>query len=454
MNNRIKVLNDAPMNRSKAYVLYWMQHTQRTFQNAALVHAIHRANEAGKPLKVLFCIAHAFEDGADRHYHFMIEGLKELKETFEKEGIDFTVVKGDFLEEVPPYFKDATELIIDKAYLRPLRNLRRKILKEASTLRVSEVESDLAVPIEEASDKLEYAARTIRKKLWKALETADPIPDTPSLNHPSTGHAEILNEPAAAIIKDCAIDHDVGKVERFKGGEKEALRRFQAFHEKGIHGYSKKSSDPGIYQVSTLSPYLHFGMIAPLYMLETIQRKVSKGRIAQEDADAYLEQLIVRRELAFNYVYFLEDGYDRFDKMTYGWAYKTMEDHEDDARPYLYDMTTLISAKTHDPYWNAAMREMVDTGFMHNTMRMYWGKKIIEWSKTHEAAFKTIKTLNNRYFLDGRDPNSYAGIAWCFGRHDRAFKERAILGKLRPLSENGLKRKYDIDAYVKRFGSE
>ncbi|MFW5894700.1 MAG: deoxyribodipyrimidine photo-lyase [Bacillota bacterium] len=454
MEKRIKLLNDAPQITENSYVLYWMQHTQRTHQNGALVHAIKQANKTGKPLKVLFCIAKTFEDGADRHYHFMIEGLKDLRETFEKSGIDFTVVFGDFLEVIPPYFEKATELVIDKAYIRPLRKIRRQILSKAKNLRVSEVESDLVVPIEEASNKVEYAARTIRKKLWKALETPSSIPDAPAIKHPSNSHADLLDQSAEAIIKRCAIRHDVGKVERFKGGEKEALKRFDTFLKEGIHGYSELSNDPGIYQVSTLSPYLHFGMISPLYMLETIQRKASEGLIDKADADAYLEQLVVRRELAFNFVYFLEDGYDRFDQMTYEWAYKTMDAHQDDPRSHHYSLDTLKAAKTHDPYWNAAMKEMVKTGFMHNYMRMYWGKKIIEWSKTYKEAFETIKALNNLYFLDGRDPNSYAGIAWCFGRHDRAFQEREVLGKLRPLSMGGLKRKFKIDAYVKRFESE
>ncbi|MFW6298836.1 MAG: deoxyribodipyrimidine photo-lyase, partial [Bacillota bacterium] len=366
MEKRIKILNDQPVINENPYVLYWMQHTQRTHQNGALVHAITQANKTGKPLKVLFCIARTFEDGADRHYHFMIEGLKDLKETFEKSGIDFTVVFGDFLKTIPPYLEEASELIIDKAYIRPLRSIRRQMLKKSGNLRVSEVESDLTVPIEEASNKVEYAARTIRKKLWKALETPAYIPEANTIKHRSESHAEILDQSADAIIKQCDIQHDVGKVERFKGGEKEALKRFDTFLDEGIHGYSVHSNDPGIYQVSTLSPYLHFGMISPLYMLETIQRKVAQGTIDKEDADAYLEQLVVRRELAFNYVYFLEDGYDQFDQATYGWAYKTMDDHKDDERPHLYDIATLKAAKTHDPYWNAAMNEMVTTGFMHN----------------------------------------------------------------------------------------
>ena len=454
MKNRIRLRNDSPVRHEKTYVLYWMQHTQRINQNGALYHAISEANRLGKPLKVVFCIAKSFKEGADRHYHFMIEGLQDLRESFEKRGIDFTVKSGDFLEVVPTHFEDATELILDKAYTKPLRQLRRAMLEKAQDLRVEEVESDLTVPVEVASNKVEYAARTIRKKLWKALENPSVIPSIPKLKHPSKSHADILDKSAEHIIKDCDINHDVGKTDRFKGGESEALKRFDAFLEKGIHAYAEKSGDPGVYTISTLSPYLHFGMISPMRMLTRIQKGVKDGSINKENADAYLEQLVVRRELAFNFVYFLEDGYDVFKTMTYEWAYKTMDAHKDDTRETLYDLKTLKAAKTHDRYWNACMREMVDTGFMHNYMRMYWGKMIIQWSKTYEEAFEKIRTLNNLYFLDGRDPNSFAGIAWCFGRHDRAFQEREVLGKLRPLGARGLKRKFDIEAYVERFSNE
>ena len=454
MKQRIRVIQDHPVNEDGQYVLYWMQHTQRIHQNGALHHAVLEANRLEKPLKVVFCIARTFKDGADRHYHFMIEGLKDLRRSFETRGIDFTVTTGDFLIEIPRHFSRATQLVTDKAYVRPLREMRRKMTAEAESLRIEEVESDVSVPVEVASDKVEYAARTIRKKLWNALKDPSPLPEIPAIHQKAKSHAGMLDESAESIIKRCDINHEVGKVDRFKGGEREALRRFESFLTHEIHQYSSLSNDPGAYAISTLSPYLHFGMISPLHMLETIQKEVEDGTVEQADADAYLEQLIVRRELAFNYVYFFEDGYDAFESMTYGWAYKTMEAHKHDTREAIYDLHTLKEGRTHDRYWNACMQEMRETGFMHNYMRMYWGKKIIMWSRTYKEAYDTIRTLNNLYFLDGRDPNSYAGIAWCFGRHDRAFQERDVLGKLRPLSANGLRRKFDIETYVNRFSNE
>ena len=159
-----------------------------------------------------------------------------------------------------------------------------------------------------------------------------------------------------------------------------------------------------------------------------------------------MEELIVRRELAANFVYYHRD-YDNFDCLP-GWAQKTLADHRKDRRSYTYTLRQLEDAETHDPYWNAAMKEMKTTGFMHNYMRMYWGKKILEWSSSPELAFRNTLAINNKYFLDGRDPNSYAGVAWIYGVHDRAWPQRAIYGKVRCMMASGLERKFDISAYL------
>ena len=194
-----------------------------------------------------------------------------------------------------------------------------------------------------------------------------------------------------------------------------------------------------------MSPYLHFGQISPLYLALEVLKKREE---LQADSAAYLEQLIVRRELAMNFTHFTPD-YDTFSCLPH-WAKKTLFDHAFDKREHLYSTDELENARTHDPYWNAAMNEMRTTGFMHNYMRMYWGKKVLEWSEGPEEAFETLLHLNNRYFLDGRDPNSYAGVAWIFGQHDRAWSRRPIFGKVRYMSASGLERKCDIRAYVSR----
>ena len=167
---------------------------------------------------------------------------------------------------------------------------------------------------------------------------------------------------------------------------------------------------------------------------------------SKDDREAYLEELIVRRELAINFVYYAKN-YDSYGSLP-GWARKTLKRHRNDSREHVYTRAQLEAADTHDKYWNAAMREMVHSGFMHNSMRMYWGKKILEWCNTPEYAFRTALDLNNKYFLDGRDPNSYANVAWCFGQHDRGWTERKIFGTVRYMNDRGLERKFDMDAYI------
>jgi deoxyribodipyrimidine photo-lyase len=192
-----------------------------------------------------------------------------------------------------------------------------------------------------------------------------------------------------------------------------------------------------------MSPYLHFGQISPLWIAFQALKTKSPG------TEAFLEELIVRRELSMNFVYYNE-RYDSLEAIP-EWAKKTLKTHQKNRRPYLYRLGELEAAKTHDPYWNAAQKEMVVKGKMHGYMRMYWGKKIIEWSQTPEEAFKKALYLNNKYELDGRDPNGFTGVAWCFGKHDRPWGERPILGQVRYMNDKGLKRKFDADAYVKRM---
>jgi len=238
----------------------------------------------------------------------------------------------------------------------------------------------------------------------------------------------------------------VPPVPQFKGESSEALRRIERFTKDSLKHYHSLRSDPGQQHQSRLSPYLHFGQISPL----TIALRVKAARGAPAEAkEAFLEELIVRRELAFNFVYY-EAQYDSYACLP-DWARATLQAHRNDKRQYLYSREQLERAATHDPYWNAAMDEMRLTGLMHGYMRMYWGKKILEWSESPEQAFVTALYLNNRYFLDGRDPNSYAGVDWCFGKHDRPWPERQIFGKVRFMADSGLRRKFDMDAYLQRI---
>jgi deoxyribodipyrimidine photo-lyase len=228
----------------------------------------------------------------------------------------------------------------------------------------------------------------------------------------------------------------------YKGsiGEIKAQEVLNDFISDNLNHYHDRN-DPSLDFTSHLSKYIKYGFISPVQIINQVHASQKNNQ------DLFIEELVVRRELAINFCYYNE-GYDQFDQMTYEWAYKTMKVHETDEREYLYTTEDYLSFNTHDPYFNAAMKEMVYFGYMHNYMRMYWAKKIIEWSYTYKEAFEISLFLNNTYFYDGNTPNGYAGVAWCFGKHDRAWTERKIFGKLRYMNSNGLKRKFDIETYV------
>jgi deoxyribodipyrimidine photo-lyase len=338
-------------------------------------------------------------------------------------------------------------IVCDRGYLKHQKKWRTRVARQADC-RVVQVESDVVVPVDVVSEKTEYAARTIRPKIHRNLEAyleeLKPIrPKHKSLKSSIKG---IDLSDTENILKKMRLDCNVAPVTQFfKGGTSQAVKRFDAFMRRRLRHYDQHSNQPQTDDVSGMSPYLHFGQISPLYLALRIQRT---DRASQKDKDAFLEELIVRRELAMNFVNYTK-GYDTFDCIP-PWAQKTLSEHQKDKRDYVYSRRQLETAETHDEYWNAAMREMRYTGFMHNYMRMYWGKKILEWSPTPQKAFRTTLAINNKYFLDGRDANSYTGVAWIYGVHDRAWAERPIFGKIRYMAASGLERKCDIQAYVKK----
>jgi deoxyribodipyrimidine photo-lyase len=243
-----------------------------------------------------------------------------------------------------------------------------------------------------------------------------------------------------AIVRKLKVDTSVAPVAGFTGGTAEAKRWLKVFLKDKLADYPDRRNDPNADAQSNLSPYLHFGQISPLHIALEVEKRSNEGKAA------FLEELIVRRELSHNFVYY-NDKYDDFECLP-PWARRTLNYHERDKREYVYSREQFEMAQTHDPYWNAAQKEMVLTGKMHGYMRMYWGKKILEWTRTPREGFDIALYLNNKYELDGRDPNGFAGVAWCFGKHDRAWAERPVFGKIRYMNANGLKRKFDADAYV------
>lgn len=443
-DTRVQVMKDCD-NHLGHYVLYWMQQAQRVKYNHALAYAIEEANARDLPVVVVFGLTDDYPEANERHYAFLLEGLCDVAQALNKKKIRFVLCHASPDEAVLRFAKDAALLVMDRGYLK-IQKLWRKHVVEKASCEVVQVETDVVVPVDVVTDKEEYAARTIRPKIHKVLdEYLVPLKmgsvKKSSLDMTFEG-VDVLD--VDGVLSQMKIDRSVGRVDAFVGGENTAQKMLKTFIQKRIQGYAVKRNDPNVNGVSHMSPYLHFGQISPLDILLQVQDAVGQT----EDTDAYLEELVVRRELSMNFVHHNSD-YDSYDALP-DWAQKTLAKHEDDVRDYVYDLETWETAQTHDPYWNAAQLEMVKTGKMHNYMRMYWGKKIIEWSETPQKAFEMALFLNNKYELDGRDANSFTGIAWCFGKHDRPWKERAVFGTVRYMNAKGLMRKFDADGYVEK----
>lgn len=441
---RIEVIKDR-WEKKGQYVLYWMQQAQRVRYNHALTYAIERANEHNLPVVVVFGLTDDYPEANERHYAFMLEGLRDVAIALKKRKIRFVLKHQSPDEAALSLAQDAALLVMDKGYLKIQKLWRSRVLSDAPC-GVVQVESDVVVPVDVVTDKEEYAARTIRPKIHKVLnDYLVPLGEVKvkrsSLKLNFDG-LDILD--VDGVLAKMKIDRRVGRVDTFVGGEVAAQKMLQSFVASRLDGYATKRNDPNENGVSHMSPYLHFGQVSPLDILLQMQDMVGET----EDTEAYLEELVVRRELSMNFVD-QNPNYDQYDALP-DWAKKTLAKHEDDVRDYVYDLETWENVETHDPYWNAAQMEMVKTGKMHNYMRMYWGKKIIEWSEMPQQAFETALYLNNKYELDGRDANSYTGVAWCFGKHDRPWKERDVFGTVRYMNANGLKRKFDADGYVEK----
>ncbi|MFO8007474.1 MAG: deoxyribodipyrimidine photo-lyase [Candidatus Brocadiia bacterium] len=444
-SERIRRLNERELTRGR-YVLYWMQQAQRAGCNHALEHAVRRADELALPVAAVFGITQRFPEAGERHYRFMLEGLQRTRQDLADEGIQLVVLRSPPREAALRLADAAALVVTDRGYLRCQRQWREHVARRAGCP-VVQVETDVVVPVETASDKEEYAARTIRPRIHERLEEflvplEESAPARDSLDMRFDG--EPL-EDVAALLEELRISRDVAAPGRFRGGADDAWELLEEFVAEELARYDQERSDPGTECLSHMSPYLHFGQISPLAIALRVRQAAEEEGTS---ADAYLEELIVRRELSMNYCQF-SPRYDGYDALP-DWARETLREHEADTRPYLYGLEQLEQACTHDAYWNAAQREMVLTGKMHAYMRMYWGKKILEWSPTAREGFQRTLHLNNKYELDGRDPNSFAGVAWCFGKHDQAWRERPIFGKVRYMNAAGLDRKFDMDAYVRR----
>lgn len=441
---RVNRLNNQGL-QSGDYVIYWMQASQRVEGNDALSFAIGRANELRRPLVVAVALVNRYLGAGARHYRFMLQGLAQVAERLRERRIAFVLRESSPEELILTLGRRACCVIADRGYLRHQVAWYRQ-LAEQLPCPLIQIEANVVVPVEVASPKEEYAARTFRPKVQQHLGRFLSLATQPETRCPASG-LDLMTLDASetdSLLQSLGMD-PLEELPRLilQGGEHEARRLLEEFVEHRLPQYDKSRNDPSLDAVSHMSPYLHFGQISPIEIAVRVQTT------GLPSIDAYLEELIVRRELAINMVHY-NAQYDSLAVLP-NWAQTTLAEHACDQRPVLYTRDELEAARTHDPYWNAAQREMLLTGKMHGYMRMYWGKKILEWSPDPTTAMSWMIYLNDAYELDGRDPNGYAGVAWGLGKHDQAWRERPIFGKVRYMNARGLERKYDMDAYVQRI---
>ncbi|WP_062206079.1 deoxyribodipyrimidine photo-lyase [Aureimonas sp. AU12] len=446
-DGRIRILADAEPRADGAYVLYLLQQANRAHFNPALEHAVAQANRLKLPVVACFGLldgSNGFPEANARHYAFLLQGLADAAAGLEKRGIGFVMRKASPAEIAIDLAEDAAMLVLDRGYLAIQKRWYGQIL-EGVKGRIVQVEGDVVVPVDIASDKHEYGARTIRPKIKRHLEEfLHPLRSAP-VKHRADDlklKSEIDISDPDKVLEGMTLDRSVGPVKRFTGGESEARRRLKAYLAGPFGHYGAERGKPEAGAASHMSPYLHFGQISPVEIVLALRE--AKGA-TDEDRDAYTEELVVRRELSMNHVNTTE-RYDSYDHAVPDWARKTLHEQAGDHREHRYTEEQLAEGETHDHYWNVAQREMRVTGYMHNHLRMYWAKKILEWSPSAKAGFERTLRLNNRYFLDGRDANSFTNVAWTYGLHDRPWARRPIFGTVRYQSENSL-RKIDAKAY-------
>jgi len=441
---RIQPLNAKPAGKG-AYVLYWMQASQREECNHALEYAVRRANALKLPLVAVFGLTERYPEANERHVAFMLEGLRETQQALRRRGIRLVIRRQSPERAAIELARRAALLVTDRGYTRIQRAWRWHVAR-AVACRAVQVESDVVVPVELASDKSEYSAATLRAKIQRHLERfLAPLERSALVRGSLDGTWESLElDDVDAVLRRLRLDRGATRVTATTGGTSRARRLLEEFLGGKLVDYAAHGSDPGRDVQSRQSPYLHFGQISPLY----IARRVRASSADETSRQAYLEQLIVRRELSMNFLRY-NAGYASY-RCLPSWARATLRAHAGDRRAAVYTLSRLERAETHDPYWNAAMREMVTAGTMHGYMRMYWCKKILEWTRSPAWAFRVAIRLNNKYFLDGRDPNAWHNVAWCFGLHDRPWGRRPIFGTVRTMSAAGLERKFRMGDYLKR----
>ncbi len=437
--NRTKKLNQHEFHGDS--VVYLMSRDQRIEDNWALIFAQELANQHNAKLIIVFNLLEEFLNAQSVHFNFLMNGLIQTAESSLKYNIPFYLTKSRNLNNLSKFLIEMNvgALVLDFDPLKIKQNIKNDLLKLLN-IQIYEVDAHNIVPVWIASSKQEFGAYTIRPKINKLLP--EYLCEFPKIEF----HKQNVIIDTESIINNIRIEADKfsNSNKFFKTGTKSAIEKLNSFIGFELDDYNELRNFPELDKQSGLSPYLHFGQISAQRIAIEVQKSIARN----ESKEAFLEELIVRKELADNFCYY-NQNYDNFDGFP-DWAKKTIDIHRNDKREYVYSTEAFENGETHDKYWNAAQFQMLNTGKMHGYMRMYWAKKILEWTESPEKAMEVAIYLNDKYQLDGRDSNGYTGIAWSIGGvHDRAWTERPIFGKIRYMNEGGLKRKFDIEKYVK-----
>lgn len=464
-NNRCILIHESSKNGQS--IVYVMSRDQRVKDNFALITAQQKANELSLPLVVVFNLKNKLQNRLYEHFEFMLEGLKEVAINLEKLNIPFvltaeesTITLENCLETLKP-----AALYFDFSPFNQARH-RVKTIAKQHDLTTYSVDTHNIIPVWAASDKQEFAAHTFRRKVHQLLSTYLAEPEN------IVKHRYLFSESVQSMTFKEAYEfisrYPKGGINiTIKSGEKAAHDHVSLFITQKLEQYAQKRNDIAHDFQSGLSPYLHFGQIAssrvaldimkvtrstPLLFDEAKMASPSDTLSVHDGMNALFEEMIVRKELSDNFCFYNKD-YQLIDSAP-AWAITTLNHHKNDPREYVYDLDTFQEAQTHDVVWNAAQKELTKTGKMHGYMRMYWAKKILEWTSSPEEALQYAIYLNDSYSIDGMDPNGYAGILWSIaGLHDRPWAERPVFGKIRYMNEAGLRRKFDLDAYIKRIAA-
>jgi deoxyribodipyrimidine photo-lyase len=451
---RLRRLNDRPVATRGDFVVYWMQALRRADDNAALSFAVERANELGVPCLVYEALRSDYPHASDRFHRFVLEGARDTARRLAERGIAHAF----FLPRTPDEARGVMAKLAARARLVVSDDFPSFVVREHNAALAKRapcaffVVDDCAVIPMSLLARPEIAARTIRPRVTRALDTwlrplDEAAPAVPprrvDVPFPAIDVANADARAIDALVAACAIDHGVPPVESSPGGTSEAERRLAAFVRGPLATYDADHNDPSRRAESGLSPYLHFGMVSA-------RRVALEARAWGRGAglDAFLEQLLVRRALAFNF------ARSHADHAGWGalpaWARATLEEHGDDRRYAELSLGDLQSARSPDALWNAAMNELRARGVVQSYARMLWGKLLLLWMSPR-AAHAAAVHLNDKWALDGRDPNGYANVSWCFGLHDRPWPERAVFGKVRAMTTASARRKLDFEGYIERW---